>query len=130
MILLMIVVFSDHLKAHFWNSQEPIIVYEVSWLSFDNLSLYHVPYVPCHIWRKLISKYMYYICENFKLAPKNGSVLSTWIYNSKFYFRIALKKLSKSPWLILISKHFKNEKKRSWVPVYYFATKIGDQLKW
>ena len=51
-ILLRIVVFSDHLKANFWSSQEPIIVYEFSWLSFDNLSLYHVHYVPCHIWRK------------------------------------------------------------------------------
>ena len=30
MILLRIVVFSDHLKANFWNSQEPIIVNEVS----------------------------------------------------------------------------------------------------
>ena len=30
MILLRIIVFSDHLKANFWNTQEPIIVYEVS----------------------------------------------------------------------------------------------------
>ena len=46
MILLRIIVFSDHLKANFWNSKEPIIVYEVSWLSFDSVSLYHVHYVP------------------------------------------------------------------------------------
>ena len=44
MIVLRIFVFRDHLKGHFWNSQQPIIVYEVSWLNYDNLSLYHVHY--------------------------------------------------------------------------------------
>ena len=74
MILLRIVVFSDHLKANFWNSQEPIIVYEVSWLSFDNVSLYHVHYVPCHIWRKSRST------GSISFEPEPGSK-SRWSYS-------------------------------------------------
>ena len=51
MILLRIFVFRDHLKGHFWDSQQPIIVYELSWLSFDFISLNHVHYVPYYLWR-------------------------------------------------------------------------------
>ena len=54
MILLRIFVFRDHLKGHFWNSQQPIIVYEVSWL--NNVCLYHVHYMPYYLWRKNRSK--------------------------------------------------------------------------
>ena len=35
MILLMIFIFQDHWKGNLWNSQQPNIVYEVSWLNFD-----------------------------------------------------------------------------------------------
>ena len=55
MILLRIFVFRDHLKGNIWDSQQRIIVYEVPWLNFDNVSLYHVHYVhyvPCYLWRK------------------------------------------------------------------------------
>ena len=42
MILLRIFVFRDHLNGNFWNSQQPIIVYDVSWLNFDDVRLCHV----------------------------------------------------------------------------------------
>ena len=45
MILSRILVFWDH-------SQQPMIVYEVSWLNFDNVRLYHAYYVPYYLWRK------------------------------------------------------------------------------
>ena len=35
MILLRIFVFRDHLKENIWDSQQPIIVYEVSWLNLS-----------------------------------------------------------------------------------------------
>ena len=53
MILFRIVVFSDHLKANFWNSQEPIIVYEVSWLSFEVF----IMYIMCLLYLKKNQKY-------------------------------------------------------------------------
>ena len=45
MILSRIFIFWDH-------SQQPMIVYEVSWLNFDNARLYHAHYVPYYFWRK------------------------------------------------------------------------------
>ena len=45
MILSRIFVFRDH-------SQQPIIVYEVSLLNFDNVCLYYAHYVPYYLWWK------------------------------------------------------------------------------
>ena len=45
MILPRIFNFLDH-------SQQPNIVYEVSWMNFDNVRLYQVDYVPYYLWRK------------------------------------------------------------------------------
>ena len=39
-MILLRIVFRDHLKG--WNSQQAIILYEVSWLNFDNVRLYNV----------------------------------------------------------------------------------------
>ena len=44
--------FSGSFERIFLDSQHPIIVYEVSWMNFDNVSLYHVHYVPYYLWRK------------------------------------------------------------------------------
>ena len=41
--------FSGLFERTFLDSQQPIIVYEVSWLNFDNVPLYHVPF---YLWRK------------------------------------------------------------------------------
>ena len=38
--------FTFCLKGYFLNSQQPMIVCEVSWLIFDNVRLYHVHHVP------------------------------------------------------------------------------------
>ena len=77
MILLRIVVFSDHLIANFWNSQEPIIVYEVSWLSFDNLILYHVVhYVSFNIWKKAEVQDQYHLSLN---PDQKANDLTYWI---------------------------------------------------
>ena len=48
----LMVLFSGSFERNFLNSQQPMIVYEVLWLNFDNVRLYHVHYVPYYLWRK------------------------------------------------------------------------------
>ena len=68
MILSRIFVFLDH-------GQQPLIVYELSWLNFDNVRLYHAHYVPYYLWRKSRNT------ESIPFEPESGSfaeVLGQW----------------------------------------------------